>query len=327
MQVLSTTTANRNLFAGATCYTGTPDANNARLCFAMIKFGNGTNDLDGSGGTFNIVVSVGGQRWQADEDYLFGNSLRAAIQTFAFLVPANNTLTIDVTSPNAADTAVSVSVVLAADPLVRTELGMAAANLDTQLTALTTISTNVGLIKVVTDKVDTALESDGASGYQLTTIALENGPSANFTDVQIGEISTSVLSGLAGIQPVVLASFDPITYAIAITRGDDYDVDDERTIDIPITLPGGVVVANCTATFGAVRGADRVDALAELVEISGETNVRITLTRAMTQTISAGKYNWDAEVQHTDGGSVTSITVVRGLLTIYDSYARLASEL
>lgn len=44
---------------------------------------------------------------------------------------------------------------------------------------LSTVDTVVDAIKAVTDKLDTALESDGLTGYQYTTLALENGPSGS----------------------------------------------------------------------------------------------------------------------------------------------------
>jgi hypothetical protein len=44
------------------------------------------------------------------------------------------------------------------------------------LLARTDPTTAIGLIKVVTDKLTTALEADGASGYQFTALALENAP-------------------------------------------------------------------------------------------------------------------------------------------------------
>jgi hypothetical protein len=41
--------------------------------------------------------------------------------------------------------------------------------------ALGDVNTVVDAAKAVTDKLDTALEDDGAGGWQLTTLALENG--------------------------------------------------------------------------------------------------------------------------------------------------------
>lgn len=59
---------------------------------------------------------------------------------------------------------------------VRTAVGLASANLDTQLGAIDDyVDTEVAAIKTVTDKIDTALELDGAV-YRFTTNALEQAP-------------------------------------------------------------------------------------------------------------------------------------------------------
>jgi hypothetical protein len=62
---------------------------------------------------------------------------------------------------------------------VRTAVGLASANLDTQLAAIDDyIDTEVGAIKGVTDKLDTAMELDGAV-YRYTANALELAPSGS----------------------------------------------------------------------------------------------------------------------------------------------------
>ncbi len=90
---------------------------------------------------------------------------------------------------------------------VRTAVGLASANLDTQLS---TIDTVVDAIKVVTDKLDTALEADGVAGYQFTTLALENGPTGggggttDWTATERGQIRYRL--GLDGSTDVPSAS-------------------------------------------------------------------------------------------------------------------------
>jgi hypothetical protein len=60
---------------------------------------------------------------------------------------------------------------------VRSAIGLAAANLDTQLSAIDDyIDTEVAAIKTVTDKLNTTVEIDGAV-YRFTTNALEQAPS------------------------------------------------------------------------------------------------------------------------------------------------------
>lgn len=59
---------------------------------------------------------------------------------------------------------------------VRSAVGLASANLDTQLSAIDDfIDTEVGAVKTVTDKLDTAMELDG-SVYRFTVNALEQAP-------------------------------------------------------------------------------------------------------------------------------------------------------
>lgn len=82
---------------------------------------------------------------------------------------------------------------------VRAAIGLASANLDTQLDAIPTVGeiqsglataanlatvagyldTEIAAILAVMNKIDTALESDGAAGYQFTILALENAPSGS----------------------------------------------------------------------------------------------------------------------------------------------------
>ena len=59
---------------------------------------------------------------------------------------------------------------------VRSAVGLGSANLDTQLAAIDDyVDTEVAAIKTVTDKLDTAMELDGAV-YRFTTNALEQAP-------------------------------------------------------------------------------------------------------------------------------------------------------
>jgi hypothetical protein len=80
---------------------------------------------------------------------------------------------------------------------VRTAVGMASANLDTQLGTLATaanlatVDTVVDAIKVTTDKLDTALELDGAV-YRYTANALELAPSGGGTIPTAVEIADEV---------------------------------------------------------------------------------------------------------------------------------------
>lgn len=67
---------------------------------------------------------------------------------------------------------------LPSDPADASDISAAFSTVNSTLgTIAGYVDTEIAAIKAVTDKVDTALEDDGASGFQFTTLALENGPS------------------------------------------------------------------------------------------------------------------------------------------------------
>lgn len=113
-QILGTPTpTDRNLHAGATVLSQTPDASNPRLCYAMVMMGNGTKNLSGAGGDFTVTITIGGNTWNGGaQTRTLGSAVRALIQTEAFLVPANSVVTVAITSPNSADTDVTVTAYL-----------------------------------------------------------------------------------------------------------------------------------------------------------------------------------------------------------------------
>lgn len=140
----------------------------------------------------------------------------------------------------------------------------------------------------------------------------------------VNAIVAGLYSSLAGIQPTVSLTYDPRTMQISLTDGDDW-IGGIRTIDVPVTLPVGVDVADCTATFGAVKGAVRIDRLAEVLLISSEPNVRLTFLRVDTLNKPSGRYSWDAEVQYTNPSTsaVSSITALSGVLLLRKGIAKL----
>lgn len=105
-----------DLAAGAVVLTSIPDTDNARSCYVSIKLGDGTKDLDGSGGEFSVQIDVGGQTLIGGPDaQTLGTAPRATITTTPFVVLAGETVTVTVTSPNAADTDVDVTASILAD--------------------------------------------------------------------------------------------------------------------------------------------------------------------------------------------------------------------
>jgi hypothetical protein len=106
---LDTENADRDITSLIAVLTDTPDVTNPTLCQAYVKLGDGAKNLDGSGGNFNLVITVGGQTVQASPQvFVFGTEVRSSIWSSQFPVPANEEVIVSVLSPNAADTDVDV---------------------------------------------------------------------------------------------------------------------------------------------------------------------------------------------------------------------------
>lgn len=115
-QLITTSNADRNLAAGATVLSATPDASNPRMCYALILLGDGTKNLTSTGGAFSVTITIAGNTWLGGAQvYTVGTAVRAAFQTEAFFVPANAAVTIAVTSPNAGDTDVDCTAYLVSE--------------------------------------------------------------------------------------------------------------------------------------------------------------------------------------------------------------------
>lgn len=102
---------------------------------------------------------------------------------------------------------------------VRSAVGLASANLDTQLGAIGGyIDTEVGAIKTVTDKLDTAMELDGAV-YRFTTNALEQAPvggGGGATDWTADE--RTAIRAVLGIPTSGTTPADPTTGILDVIR-------------------------------------------------------------------------------------------------------------
>lgn len=111
---LDSENADRDLTSQVTCLTDTPDATNAMLCQALIYLGDGTKNLDGTGGDFEIEIMIGGQTVEPNPQLIAvsAGQTRAAIVSEAFTVPEATEVLIKVKSPNGADTDVDVTVFL-----------------------------------------------------------------------------------------------------------------------------------------------------------------------------------------------------------------------
>lgn len=208
----------------------------------------------------------------------------------------------------------------------RTALGLASANLDTQLADLPTVSefeartlttanyanaTNQTAIKTVTDKLNTGLVLDGAV-YQFTANMLELAPGGGGGGSATIENQELILANLDDITGAVSAAVARLQLETQITgfpaticRGSDYDTTLESEIRLqlldlnnaPITEIGGTPVAEITWLFGL--GTDRQPRLvAGACSWDGTTDeLVIELAATDTNTTPLGSVTWQIGAQ------------------------------
>lgn len=128
------------------------------VCQGMIYIGDGTDDLDGTGGEFELTMILDGQTVQPDPQLVwFSTALRACIFTEQFPLYVGGTVTFKIKSPNAADTSVYVHACIV-------EVGVESIRDDLQAVLL-----NQRSVKNVYD------ESGGGSGGGSTGVYPESG--------------------------------------------------------------------------------------------------------------------------------------------------------
>lgn len=111
---LDTENADRNLTSQVTVLTHTPSASAAMLCQALVNAGDGTKNLDGTGGAFQLEITVGGNSVQPGPQVvtLGASDTRAAFVSNVFPVPANAEVVVKLLSPNAGDSDVDCTAYL-----------------------------------------------------------------------------------------------------------------------------------------------------------------------------------------------------------------------
>ncbi len=110
---LDTENADRDLTSIITVLTDTPDAVNNLFCQGFIELGDGAKNLDGTGGDFELTITVGGQTIEPQPQVIaFSTAVRTGVWTTVFPVPANSEVVLRVKSPNGADTDVDVTAYL-----------------------------------------------------------------------------------------------------------------------------------------------------------------------------------------------------------------------
>ena len=174
------------------------------------------------------------------------------------------------------------------EPTIRSAVGLAAANLDTQLGALPTAAENAD---AVWDELSTGHVTAGKAGTQL------------WTDIDAIKVKTDTIgTGTATVAVPVAANLAVTTY-----QGDDYDTADGRhlswTVSSTATLTGGtveVIIPGVDTYTGSV--------------VDGNT-IRLELTTAQTAAIPVGRRKYQVIVTQTVALGADKITVVEGTWT------------
>ena len=111
--LLDTENADFNLTSTQTVLTHTPSATVATRCVGRIAIGDGTKNLTGAGGDFELTVQVGSQIAEpGPQTVAFGTNVRSFIETHDFIVPKDTAVQLKLKSPNAGDTDVDVTATL-----------------------------------------------------------------------------------------------------------------------------------------------------------------------------------------------------------------------
>lgn len=107
--MIACTTADRDLTSQVEVLAYTNSTGDNLLVQVMVFLGDGSKDLDGSGGNFELTMEVGGQTFQPDPQLIvFSTAARAAVVTEQFPLYDTEAISAKIKSPNAADTDVTI---------------------------------------------------------------------------------------------------------------------------------------------------------------------------------------------------------------------------
>lgn len=107
--LLATANADLDLTSTQTVLTHTPSTTAATRCVGRIAIGDGSKDMTGAGGDFEVTVQVGSQIGEpGPQTVAFGTNARSFVETHDFIVPANTAVQLKLKSPNGGDTDVDV---------------------------------------------------------------------------------------------------------------------------------------------------------------------------------------------------------------------------
>lgn len=108
----SSQNGNHDLATGATVFDANPlDDTNPRRVQIYVAVGDGSDDLDATGGDFELTILLGGVYFDgAAQTKTLGEVARAVFVSEELIVPANTRLQVQLFSPNAGDSDVDVTV-------------------------------------------------------------------------------------------------------------------------------------------------------------------------------------------------------------------------
>lgn len=116
------------------------------VCQAMCYLGDGSKNLDGSGGDFEFTLQFGSQVNQPNPQIIyFSTATRTSVFTEQFPLYTGETVYVKIKSPNAGDTDVNVRVCLVEVGVesIRDDIEVIDANVDTILERIGSNTTNV----------------------------------------------------------------------------------------------------------------------------------------------------------------------------------------
>ncbi|NQU10692.1 hypothetical protein HQ590_07880, partial [bacterium] len=286
MTQLDTENADLDLTALITCLTDTPDASNPTKCMGLILLGDGAKNLDGTGGAFELVITVGGQTVQpSPQEITFGTEVRSAVWTTPFPVPANTEVILRVKSPNGADTDVDATAYLYD---VGANGDIVANNLDhlckvtTAAADMTTEITDNSILSRILANGDTSAFVPSTDGLQPLR---DQGDSAWITATSV-TVSDKTGFSLAADQSA--ATIGAITGHTA-QSGDTYAALPTNFSDLAIAVTTGYVTSGTNADKTGYTLTNLTDASAgKLDDILDGTGAVATFSQVVVNSAAAG---------------------------------------
>jgi len=113
LELLDSANDDYDLATGANVYQGTPSTTEALRCQIVLLVGDGTKNLDASGGDFELTLTLGSNVAEpGPQTIACGTNARSAFETAQFTCPANTQVTANLKSPNGDDDDVDVTAYL-----------------------------------------------------------------------------------------------------------------------------------------------------------------------------------------------------------------------